>query len=119
MLHSISKRDQVCKLNKAIYGLKQSGKKLYERLKAVLMKLGLEPTVSDPCLFQRKSNGKTIMVAVYVDDLLIASDDEEIVVKLKRGIKKEFQIKDLGEAKYCLRIEFKQEDGRVSLSQEK
>ena len=59
------------------------------------------------------------MIAVYVDDLLIASNDEEIVVNLKRGIKKEFQIKDLREAKYCLGIEFKQEDGRVSLSQDK
>lgn len=117
MLQSINSGDQVCLLKKAIYGLKQSGRKWYERLSATLKKLGLEPTISDPCLFQAREGSKIIMVAVYVDDLLMASNDRDSMVKLKSGLKKAFKIKDLGEAKYCLGIEIKQEDGRIILNQ--
>lgn len=59
------------------------------------------------------------MVAVYVDDLLVASNDETSMMKLKNGLKSAFQIKDLGKAKYCLGIEIKQEDSEISLCQKR
>lgn len=119
MLGDIAKGDQVCQLRKAIYGLKQSGRKWYERLKVTLQKLGLEPTISDPCLFQCRKDGRIILVGVYVDDILAVSNDETWVTLLKQNLDKEFEIKDLGEAKYCLGIEIKQEKGKISLSQGK
>lgn len=61
----------VCKLKKAIYGLKQSPRAWYAKLSSVLIKNGLKSSAADPSLFIKKGNLGTIVVLVYVDDLVI------------------------------------------------
>lgn len=52
-----------------------------------------------------------------MDDILIASRDSERADQVMRGLSKQFEIKDLGEAKYCLGIEIRQEGKHIRLSQ--
>lgn len=66
-------RDPVCRIVKALYGLRQSGLKWYEKLTSKLQELHLKPSEQDPCLFSRKEGDNVLLVTVYVDDLLIAS----------------------------------------------
>ncbi|XP_047264104.1 uncharacterized mitochondrial protein AtMg00810-like [Capsicum annuum] len=47
-----------------------------------------------------------IVVLVYVDDLLIIGSSLVHIQKTKKDLKSKFKIKDLGELKYFLRIEF-------------
>lgn len=43
----------------------------------------------------------TILI-VYVDDIVVIGNDEEETTRLKKGLAREFEIKDLGSLKYFL-----------------
>eukprot|EP00833_Pecoramyces_ruminatium_P012351 jgi/Orpsp1_1/1186383/evm.model.d7180000050149.1 len=92
-----------CKLNKALYGLKQSGRMWNETLNKVLLKLGFKRFVSDPCVYIKKDkNNKIIcLLAVYVDDIIIAGTDSEID-KTKSSIKNNFEATDVGEVDFII-----------------
>ena len=69
-----------CKLNKSIYGLKQAPRAWYAKLQETLKEFGLKPSTADPALYYTESEGATLFLIVYVDDLLIAgtrAGDEE------------------------------------------
>lgn len=105
----------VCRLQKSIYGLKQSGKIWNDCLNKVLVGLGLKGATADPCIYY--NHERNVIVGVYVDDLLITGDLEGIR-NLKREIMNNFNAKDLGNAKRILAMNIKQEtDGSYTLDQ--
>ncbi|UYV75543.1 hypothetical protein LAZ67_13000570 [Cordylochernes scorpioides] len=57
----VQDRNKVCKLNKGIYGLPQSGRSGYEKFSQVLHDCGLEKLKSDPCLFNGRIKTNTSM----------------------------------------------------------
>ena len=95
---------KVCKLKKSLYGLKISPKKWNKKFSEEARKLGLENDLHDPCLFTWRQKGKLIMIVLYVDDLLIASNDAEKLKQVKSHLSSVFQMKDLGEPKNYLGI---------------
>ena len=75
---------KVCKIQKPIYGLRQSGRQWKEsgqeedkKLDSELKNLGLMPLQADQCLYIHKNEEGTTIIAVYVDDLTIATNDME------------------------------------------
>ena len=62
----------VCKLQRAIYGLKQSPRAWYARLSARLLQLGFVPSKADTSLFIFNQGGVQVFMLVYVDDIVIA-----------------------------------------------
>ena len=115
MLQNIHGGHKVCKLKKAIYGLRQAGRQWHAELNKTLLKIGLIPTNADSCVYVDKN--KQTYVLVYVDDMLIISNDKERERQIKSELSKAFTIKDLGEAKYCLGIEIDRTRERLCLSQ--
>lgn len=113
------KEDCVCLLTKALYGLKQSGLQWYKRLKDVLLKMGLNLSSSDPCLFFINHKEKILLVTIYVDDILIASNNLLWINHVKETLSKCFRMKDLGRVNKCLGIDFHQneDDYSITLSQ--
>lgn len=83
---------RVCKLNKSIYGLKQSPRCWNARLVNFLTKTGLKQSIADPCLFVRNQQGRKLVVAIYVDDGLIAGSDDKLIDEFITQLKNEFQI---------------------------
>jgi hypothetical protein len=63
----------VCNLRKSMYGLKQAGRDWYKHLDDILVNLGLNRGMSDPCLYYHEN--KRLFVTVYVDDLGIWGDE--------------------------------------------
>ncbi|KAJ9556373.1 hypothetical protein OSB04_010987 [Centaurea solstitialis] len=63
--------NHVCKLHKALYGLRQASRAWYDELKTYLISLGFKPTISDSSLFILKTNSSFILVLVYVDDIIV------------------------------------------------
>ena len=63
------KNKKICKLNKALYGLRQIGRIWYEVLNKILQQMGFKSSYSKPCLYY--SEELDAIISVYVDDLLI------------------------------------------------
>jgi hypothetical protein len=94
------KENLVCEQRKSIYGLKQSGRMWYERMHNVLD--GFERLDSDQCFYHRhdQTAGSIFWLALYVDDLLIASNSKAEINQFKQRISHTSTMKDLGEVKY-------------------
>lgn len=54
-------------------------------------------------LFKRSQTG-SVIIGVYVDDLNIVSTFE-LITKDANDLKNEFEIKNLGKTKFCLRVQ--------------
>ncbi|KAL1205730.1 Retrovirus-related Pol polyprotein from transposon RE2 [Cardamine amara subsp. amara] len=110
---------KVCRLRKAIYGLKQSPRAWYHKLTTCLSKKGFKMSEADHTLFTHKGPTGIVAVLIYVDDLIITGDDIEGVTSLKKNLKESFDIKDLGELKYFLGIEMTRFEDGLFISQRK
>jgi hypothetical protein len=82
------------KLLKSLYGLRTSPKSWNKTIDKTLRGLHFEPTVSDTCLYSRWVEGKLHLILVYVDDILIASEDEDYISEIKKGICAEYDMTD-------------------------
>lgn len=73
----------------------------------------------DYSLFTRCSSSSFVALLVYVDDILIASDNAQAVVDLKVLLDKQFKLKDLGDLKLFLGLEVARSKEGISLCQRK
>jgi hypothetical protein len=100
-----AKRNVYCvKLNKSLYGLKQSGRMWYNRLSEFLLKRGYSNNDDCPCVFIKKSETGFCIISVYVDDLNIIGNTQDID-EARNHLKTEFEMKDLGKTKFCLGLQ--------------
>lgn len=109
---------KVCKLKKAVYGLKQSSRAWNTRIDDYLIKLGYIKSKYEPCVYIKKENSLLTIVALYVDDFFIFSNDNQNLQLLKEKLSLAFKIKDLGKAKECLGVRIKYDKDKISLDQE-
>ena len=61
-------------IHKALYGLKSSGLRWSQRIHAIMLQLNSRPCKADPCVWLSKMKDKYKYSAMYVDDILIASE---------------------------------------------
>lgn len=106
---SPGEEDLVCRLNKSIYGLKQSGRQWYKKLNSRLEGHGMTPLNGDKCFYIKRSNSDILYVLVYVDDLVVATNNINSYRELVQCLNQEFRTKELGLLHYCLGIEFIQD----------
>uniref|UniRef100_H3GT68 Reverse transcriptase Ty1/copia-type domain-containing protein n=2 Tax=Phytophthora ramorum TaxID=164328 RepID=H3GT68_PHYRM len=94
-----------CLLMQALYGTKQAARQWNSKLNKHLEGQGFHRSAADPCVYVRRSDSKFSIIIVYVDDLMIFSRTKAEIGEIKKALKREFSIKELGELKYCLGIE--------------
>ena len=109
---------KVCKLRKALYGLKQASRVWNQKLDAELKRSGLKRSAYDTCVYYKLEGNTVLIVAVYVDDLLVFSNNQQWVNKLKKDLMTRFRMKDLGMASKVLGMRVTRGDGKVMLDQE-
>ncbi|KAK2422570.1 putative mitochondrial protein [Trifolium repens] len=96
-------RSNVCKLNKYLYGLKQSSRTWFEKFTQSMKKQGYIQGQADHTLFTKFSpHGKIAILIVYVDDIVLTGDDIVEMTKVKEKLAVDFEIKDLGSMRYFL-----------------
>jgi hypothetical protein len=115
MLRDLQGENKICRLRKALYGLRQAGRQWNYEIDKTMKRAGLVPTNADPCVYVDK-NTRTF-VLIYVDDILIISGNQERERQIKDVLSKTFRIKDFGLAKYCLGIQIEQNENEICLSQ--
>jgi Reverse transcriptase (RNA-dependent DNA polymerase) len=112
------KEDYVCLLRKALYGLKQSPRAWFHVIAEVLADFNFNQSESDPCIWIHENNGERTYIALYVDDLIIAGENEEDIQTIKRRLSERFEMKDLGIAKKFLGMEIEYDsDGSIKIHQ--
>ena len=95
-------REYILKLERSIYGLKVSPKQWNVLLDKVMKKLRFRSCPFQPCLYIWRSGNKFAIVLVYVDDILMTSNDEDKLKEIKVRLKMEFETTDLGEVEKFL-----------------
>lgn len=113
------KEGVVYKLEKSLYGLKQSGRNWNKVLHDCLTESGFTQNQADHCVYSQESNEGKVLIIVWVDDLIIAASDEDKLKKVKVMLAEQFKMKDLGQLKHFLGIDFDFSDGCIKMSQEK
>ncbi|KAL6335764.1 hypothetical protein AAG906_039527 [Vitis piasezkii] len=96
----------VCRLHKSIYGLKQASRNWFSTFTATVKSAGYIQSKADYSLFTKSQGNKFTAILIYVDDILLTGNDLHEIKMLKTHLLKRFFIKDLGELKYFLGIEF-------------
>ena len=95
----------VCKLDKSLYGLKQSLWAWYTKLNTFLLHLGFVTSKNDSFLFICHSSHGLLLVLVYVDDIIVIGSHSTQVTNLIQQLHQQFSLKDLGLLHYFLGLE--------------
>jgi hypothetical protein len=110
--------NKVCRLIKSLYGLKQAPKQWHEMFDNTLTTAGFAVNESDTCVYYRYGGGESVMLCLYVDDILIFGSNLNAIEKVKNLLSSNFEMKDLGDADVILNIKLVREgDGGVTLLQ--
>nr|KAJ0196282.1 hypothetical protein LSAT_V11C700351460 [Lactuca sativa] len=97
--------NHVCKLDRALYGLKQSPRAWFQRLHDFLLRLGFFNIQSDSSLFIRHTKEATTVLLVYVDDIIVTGSFPSMVASVIDAICETFDSRRLGDLHYFLGIE--------------
>ncbi|KAK8926585.1 hypothetical protein KSP39_PZI019006 [Platanthera zijinensis] len=109
--------DYVCKLRKALYGLKQAPRAWYGKIAEYLQFCGYLASNSDSSLFIKKKGELSVLVLLYVDDMIITGNSEEEVARLRAELAIRFEMKDLGELHHFLGLEVERKESGILICQ--
>ncbi|CEG48029.1 methylenetetrahydrofolate reductase [Plasmopara halstedii] len=102
----VSELGLICLLHHALYGTKQAARAWYETLRSHFNKRGFESLKADPCVFFKTvSRVGFCAVIPYVNDLIVIAPELDDITLVRDGLKGQFDIKEIGEMRYCLGIE--------------
>jgi hypothetical protein len=95
---------KIWKLQKSIYELKQASQSWNLRFDEVVKGFGFIKNVEEPCVYKKVSGSTVVFLVLYVDDILLIGNDIPMMEVIKSSLRKNFSMKDLGEAAYILGI---------------
>ena len=79
-------KDKMCKLNRALYGLKQGSRQWYENLHLPIGEIGFVPNNTNTCFYIKRSASSYLYLSLYVDETLIVGDKLEVVNEIKQWL---------------------------------
>ncbi|WVZ93939.1 hypothetical protein U9M48_039888 [Paspalum notatum var. saurae] len=95
-------------LRKALYGLKQAPRAWYARLKSFLLKSGFVMGSVDKTLFLLSRGGDTLIVQIYIDDIIFGGSSHALVSSFAEQMSREFEMSLMGELQFFLGLQIKQ-----------
>lgn len=96
--------DLICKLNKAIYGLKQALKTWFLKLFIFLLNFCFQNLKANTSMFVQFVGIKVNILLVYVNDIILTGDDSNYLRELTSLLHTKFALKDLGDLNFFLGI---------------
>ena len=109
----------VCKLIKSIYGLRQTSHQWYHKFHQVITSFDFQINIIEECLYHKFNASTHIFLVLYVDDLVLATNDIGLFHDTNRLLSKHFEMKDFGDAYFVLGIKIHRDrsHGILGLSQ--
>ena len=92
------KEHTMCKLKKLICGLKQASCQLYLKFNDTIVSFGFKKNTIDQCIYLKVNGSKVIFLIMYVNNILLATNDLGIFHETKKFFSNNFGMKDMGEA---------------------
>lgn len=80
---SVDNPNHVCNLKRSLYGLKQSPRMWNHTIDEFMIKKSFNKCESDQCVYIKRTDGGMIIVVLYVNDLIIASSEDSLLVSTK------------------------------------
>jgi hypothetical protein len=111
------KEGKVLHLRKALYGLWQAPRAWNAKLDSTLKGMSFGQSPHEAAIYRQGNGGNTLLVIVYVDDLVITGNKDAEVVAFKEEMKATFQMSDQGLLSFYLGIEVHQGDSGITLRQ--
>ena len=109
----------VCRLNKSLYGLKQASRSWFQKFYATIQQDGFHQSRVDYSLFTKIFSISFTAMLIYVDEMIIIGNDENVIAALKESLHSKFLIKDLSQLRYFLGIEVACSIDGILISQRK
>ncbi|RVW23478.1 Retrovirus-related Pol polyprotein from transposon TNT 1-94 [Vitis vinifera] len=111
--------NKVCHLRRALYGLKQAPRAWFAKFSSTIFRLGYTASPYDSTLFLRRTDKGTILLLLYVDDMIITGNDLSGIQELKDFLSQQFEMKDLGHLSYFLGLEITHSTDGLYITQAK
>lgn len=109
----LGSEDLVCRLKKAIHGLRQTPRQWHAKIDTFLFdELTSNPNDADEWRYMRTVSGLVLLIALYVDDLLIYCSSMQSMKEVKAALSSSFEMKDLMEAHMILGFEIVRDRAR-------
>jgi hypothetical protein len=99
-----------------LYGLKQAPKQWHEKFDKTLTSAGFVVNKADKCVYCRFGGGEGVILCLYVDDILIFGNNENVIKEVKDFLFSNFEMKYLGVADVILNIKLHREEGNGGIS---
>ncbi|GBM08985.1 Retrovirus-related Pol polyprotein from transposon RE1 [Araneus ventricosus] len=115
--YEMETESKVYRLKKSIYGLPQSGRNWYFKLKSELERIGLKEIASDNCVFIMINKNEFLVLCIYVDDIALFSNDIVLSNYVIRKLKTIFELKETTDGEKFLGIEVRRNENGFNLSQ--
>lgn len=109
--------NHLCRLSKALYRVKQALRVWFNTFSNFLIDFGFTCSKSNMSLFTLHSNDKTLILLLYVNDILLTGSDDALIQDLLRALHNIFSMKDLGKPHYFLGTEIESNYGSLFLHQ--
>nr|GEW29712.1 ribonuclease H-like domain, reverse transcriptase, RNA-dependent DNA polymerase [Tanacetum cinerariifolium] len=116
---SLQRQDngKVYRLIKVLYGLRQAQRAWNIKLDNTLKSLDFKKCALEQAIYTKTSKDSTLLIGVYVDELIITGTPKKKIDKFKAQMEEKFKMSDLGLLAYYLGIEVTQTDGDISIKQ--
>ena len=75
----------------------------YYRFHLVIFSFSFEKNLVDGLIYHKFSGSKFIFLILYVNDILLASNDIGLLYETKKFLSKDINVKDLGDISFVLR----------------
>jgi hypothetical protein len=110
---------EVIRLQRTIYRLKQSSRKWYEKLTSSLATLGIYPLRSNHAVYRLVRGNDLVLLAIHIDDSTITGNSPALINEVQEDIGRMFKITLLGPINWLLGMEIRRdhEKGTLALSQ--
>ena len=100
--------------------LKQASRQWTIKFHHVVLNDGFKMMEEDHCVYLKHSNSGFVILSLYVDDILLAGNNKEMIDTAKKWLSSNFEMKDMGEASYVLGVKIVRDRAKrlLGLSQE-
>jgi hypothetical protein len=99
--------EKVWKLYKSLYGLPQSARNWYLKIRKDLVESGYEQSDQEPCIFSKidSKTGKIVILGLFVDDIILLTSEKKYEREFLKILDNLYKYRDEGEIESYLNIE--------------